>query len=240
MDLSLVNSSQGRWIALQNNWLINSTRIFFVCLKNFLCNWALESQPHIEAPFNGPILYSSPIWHKNAKRGWCKKALSTQNFKRGCHEKTVEKKPFSLNVYFLSCGICFLTQCLFSQLNILVVVLIFKIHVFDEACFSFFYSIWVFFHQHSRFIGQQGKGEGVSLNPLYHFHPLHRHLDNSRAITTGSSLLHLCQLSQQPDSNREPLVSESKLLTTKLRTLHLTIRIHAAKMWEKYFCVWQK
>ena len=27
--------------------------------------------------------------------------------------------------------------------------------------FPFFFSIWVFFHVHSRFIGQQGKGEAI-------------------------------------------------------------------------------
>ena len=57
-------------------------------------------------------------------------------------------------------------------------------------CFVFF-SIWVFFHEHSRFTGQQGKGEGINLTPLYHFHPLHRHLDISRAITADSSPLHI-------------------------------------------------
>ena len=35
------------------------------------------------------------------------------------------------------------------------------------------------------------KGEVVSLTPLYHFHPLHRHLDISRAITAESSPLHI-------------------------------------------------
>ena len=45
------------------------------------------------------------------------------------------------------------------------------------------FSIWVFFHAHSRFTGQQGKGEGIYLTPLYQFHPLHRHLEISRAIT---------------------------------------------------------
>ena len=40
-----------------------------------------------------------------------------------------------------------------------------------------------FFHEHSRFSGQQGKGEGIYLTALYHFHPFHRHLDISRAIT---------------------------------------------------------
>ena len=37
---------------------------------------------------------------------------------------------------------------------------------------TFFFSIWVFFHEHSRFAGQQGKGEGIYLAPLYRFHPL--------------------------------------------------------------------
>ena len=40
-----------------------------------------------------------------------------------------------------------------------------------------FFCIWVFFHEHSQFTGQQGKGEAISLSPLYHFHLLHRHLD---------------------------------------------------------------
>ena len=50
-----------------------------------------------------------------------------------------------------------------------------------------FFSIWVFYHDHSRITGLQEKGEGITLTPHYHFHPLHRHLDISRAITTESS-----------------------------------------------------
>ena len=50
---------------------------------------------------------------------------------------------------------------------------------------------WVFFGEHSRFTGQQGKGEAISLTSLYHVHPLHRHLDISRAITADSSLVHI-------------------------------------------------
>ena len=42
---------------------------------------------------------------------------------------------------------------------------------------SIFFSTWVFFHEHSQLTWQQGKGEGIYLTPLYHFHPLHRHLD---------------------------------------------------------------
>ena len=50
---------------------------------------------------------------------------------------------------------------------------------------------WVFFHEHSRFTGQHGKGEGIYLTPLYHFRPLHGHLDISRAIAARSSRLHI-------------------------------------------------
>ena len=37
----------------------------------------------------------------------------------------------------------------------------------------------------------KGRGRGISLTPHYHFHPLHRHLDISRAITAESSPLHI-------------------------------------------------
>ena len=39
--------------------------------------------------------------------------------------------------------------------------------------------------------GTAGKGEGIYLLPVYHFHPLHRHLDITRAITAESSPLHI-------------------------------------------------
>ena len=38
-----------------------------------------------------------------------------------------------------------------------------------------FFLSW-FTHVQSRFTRQQGKGEAIYLTPLYHFHPLHRHL----------------------------------------------------------------
>ena len=68
-----------------------------------------------------------------------------------------------------------------------------------EACFEsairglevFFFSIWVFFHEHSRFTGQQGKGEGIYLTTVYHFHPLHRHLDIRQVITAERLPLHI-------------------------------------------------
>ena len=64
---------------------------------------------------------------------------------------------------------------------------VFQILLMSAVVCIFFFSIWVFFHEHSRFTGQQGKGEGIYLTPLYHFHPLHRHLDISRAIAAESS-----------------------------------------------------
>ena len=53
------------------------------------------------------------------------------------------------------------------------------------------FSVWLFFQNHSRINGLQGKGEGISLTPHYHFYPLHRHLEISRAITAESSPLHI-------------------------------------------------
>ena len=46
----------------------------------------------------------------------------------------------------------------------------FKVSTKPSEYLSFFFFIWVFFHEHSRFTGQQWKGEGIYLTPLYHFH----------------------------------------------------------------------
>ena len=54
-----------------------------------------------------------------------------------------------------------------------------------------FFFIWVFFHNHSRITGLQGKWEGISLTPHYHFHGLHKHLDISLAITAESLSLYI-------------------------------------------------
>ena len=53
-----------------------------------------------------------------------------------------------------------------------------------------FVSISVFFRNHSRITGLQGKGEGIPAIPYYHFHPLHKRLDISRVITAESLRLH--------------------------------------------------
>ena len=51
----------------------------------------------------------------------------------------------------------------------------------------FFFSIWIFFRNHSRITVLQMKEEGISLTPHYHFHTLPRHLVISRVITAESS-----------------------------------------------------
>ena len=53
------------------------------------------------------------------------------------------------------------------------------------------FSIWISFHELSRFTGQQGKAEVISLTPLCHFQPLHRYMDIRRVIIVGSSPLHI-------------------------------------------------
>ena len=109
-----------------------------------------------------------------------------------------------------------------------------------EKCFQLsfrsFFSIWVFFHEHSRITGLQRNGKGISLNPHYHFHPLHRHLNISWTFTSAHSW--------QPDWNRETLVSECKSLTTKLCTLEkfwrkkkvvLELKVFLVGRWEIFF-----
>ena len=63
--------------------------------------------------------------------------------------------------------------------------------ILKESKRLFFFSIWGFFQEHLRFTEQQEKREAISLIPLYHFHPLHRNIDISRAITAKCSSLHI-------------------------------------------------
>ena len=93
--------------------------------------------------------------------------------------------------------------------------------------FFCFVSFWGFFFFCLGFLSQtiknhgtQGKGEGISLTPHYHFLLLHRHLVISRAFAAESSPLHIA-------SNQTGIfVSECKSLTTKLRALH----VHSLKL----------
>ena len=76
--------------------------------------------------------------------------------------------------------------------------------------YIYFFSIRVFFHEHSRFTWQQGKGEAISLTPLYLFHLLNRRVDISRMIAKESSPLHIASTLTRNGNFR----SERKSLTT--------------------------
>ena len=70
------------------------------------------------------------------------------------------------------------------------------IYTRNVSAWTFHFIIFFFFFFLSGFSfttihESQGKGEGISLTPHYHFHPLHRHLDLSRAITADSSPLRI-------------------------------------------------
>ena len=72
--------------------------------------------------------------------------------------------------------------------------------------------------------GDQEKGR-PTLTTLCHFHTIHGNLDNCRATAAESSSLHIA--TEWPDSNQKHLVSESKSLTTTLRTLKLSALNHS-------------
>ena len=72
------------------------------------------------------------------------------------------------------------------------------IYLFKLYFILFFFSIWVFFYEHSRITGPQGKGEGISLTPHYHYHQLHRQLEISRAIAAKSSPPHIASSRLEP------------------------------------------
>ena len=93
----------------------------------------------------------------------------------------------------------FIILCIYCNFNIILHFILSFTSVFVATrfiAFAFFVclfvsSIWVFFLKHSQFTGHQGKREGISLIPHYHFHPPHRHLDISLAITAENSPLHI-------------------------------------------------
>ena len=62
--------------------------------------------------------------------------------------------------------------------------------IFKKMKETFFDLLFLFLHKDLRFTAQQGKGEVISLTPLYHIHSLQRHLDISWAITAESSPLY--------------------------------------------------
>ena len=61
----------------------------------------------------------------------------------------------------------------------------------QNRMYPFLY-MWFCFREYSQFTRQKRKGgEAISLTPFYNFHALRRRLDISRAITAGSSPLHI-------------------------------------------------
>ena len=60
------------------------------------------------------------------------------------------------------------------------------VYVYIYIYIYFFFFYLDFLSQTFTFTGQQGKLKAISLTPLYHFHPLHRHSDISWVITAES------------------------------------------------------
>ena len=54
-----------------------------------------------------------------------------------------------------------------------------------------FFSVWVFFHEHSRFTGKQGKGKAISLTSLYHLQTGSQTFRYHPMNTAESSPLHI-------------------------------------------------
>ena len=67
-----------------------------------------------------------------------------------------------------------------------------------------FFSIYVFFQEHSRFTGQEGKEEAISLTPFYHLQLLYRHLHIIWVITAESAPLHTANSRAQTGHHKFP------------------------------------
>ena len=82
--------------------------------------------------------------------------------------------PTKTNVMLVVFQLSIFLMHLLVLLALINMVTHFLILLFSSFLFFFFFVgfFWVFFHEHSRFTGQQGKGEAIFLSPLYHFHPL--------------------------------------------------------------------
>ena len=75
-------------------------------------------------------------------------------------------KKVSNNGHKVYCRVC-ITEMSIGGLGVSAL----DIHAKGKKHSLNFFSIWVFFHEHLQFTGQQGEGEAISLTPLYHFHP---------------------------------------------------------------------
>ena len=100
-----------------------------------------------------------------------------------------------------------------------------------KSFFLSFFSICVFFHEHSRFTGQQGKDNAISLTFLYQFHAIHRHLDISQEITAESSTLHKASTRPKPG-----LFSRCKSVINKLGAIEKSWKCWTTETQAKLFC----
>ena len=70
----------------------------------------------------------------------------------------------------------------------------------QNSCVFF---IQVFFHEHSRFTEQQGKGEAISSSPLYHFWLLHKHLIATPHDLICKLVFHFCVAKNSVDEDED-------------------------------------
>ena len=68
---------------------------------------------------------------------------------------------------------CAMTRWLMPVLFYQASVSYFSKYFKSKFLYNIFFSIWVFFHEHSQITGLQRKGEGICLTPHYYLHPLH-------------------------------------------------------------------
>ena len=112
-----------------------------------------------------------------------------------------------------------------------------NIHLILKSFVGLFFLSGFSFHEHSLFTGQQGKGEGIFFNSSLPLPPAsqtlrHQAGDYCRELISAHS--------QQPDSNREPLVSKRKLLTAKplaLYTLEQYLKLFQTPQWDNIFAI---
>ena len=100
-----------------------------------------------------------------------------------------------------------------------------------------FFSIWVFFHKHSQFTGEQGKGEAISSTSLYQFQLLDRHTLNRQLQQRA----HLCTSAHSllPDPHQETLFSKRKsLIVYSLLMCHSNLWMEAPGFISPPWNVW--
>ena len=121
---------------------------------------------------------------------------------------------------------CSLTGRLLKSLFQLKREILFYTHLISLFVIPNFSIVVIFYLGfHSRtFTEQQRNGRAIFLTPLYHFHPLYKHLNISRAITAETSPLHIASNRTQtgnlwfPSGSCYPLTyAPSKLQMTSLK-----------------------